>query len=140
MKLYYPAIFIEYNGEYTVEFPDLPGCVTQGESFDEAYEMAEDAACGWILSSIEDNEEVPSPSDRNAVNPAEGFVNYVALDIDAYSRQYGTKTVKKTLSIPEWLNVLAERQNVNFSQELKNALIIRVGLTLEQTQSAQITR
>lgn len=129
MKLYYPAIFIIYGTSYTVEFPDLPGCVTQGDSLEEAFEMAEDAACGWILTSLEDGEDIPSPSAISKINTKEGFVNYVTLDIGEYAKQYSTKSVKKTLTIPEWLNRLAERQGINFSQELQNALKVRLGLT-----------
>ena len=65
MKLYYPAVFIEHADGYTVEFPDLPGCITQGDTLEEAFEMAEDAACGWILTSIEDDEEIPKPTPMN---------------------------------------------------------------------------
>ncbi|MCQ2498243.1 MAG: type II toxin-antitoxin system HicB family antitoxin [Lachnospiraceae bacterium] len=130
MKLYYPAIFVPYMGSFTVEFPDLPGCVTQGDSLEEAFEMAEDAACGWILTSIEDGEEIPSPSYVGKMDVAEGFINYITLDIDEYAKRHSTKAVKKTLTIPEWLNQLAEQQGINFSRELQNALKVRLGLTL----------
>lgn len=129
MKLYYPAIFIPYNTGYTVEFPDLPGCVTQGDSLEEAFEMAEDVACGWILTSIEDGEDIPSPSGITRLNSEEGFVNYVTLDIGEYAKRNSTRSVKKTLTIPEWLNRLAERQGINFSQELQSALKVRLGLS-----------
>ena len=81
MKLYYPAVFIRDGEGYTVEFPDLPGCVTQGDNFEEAFEMAEDAASGWILTSIEDGEDIPSPSPIQAIECSEGYVNYIPLDI-----------------------------------------------------------
>lgn len=129
MKLYYPAIFVPYMGSFTVEFPDLPGCVTQGDSLEEAFEMAEDVACGWILTSIEDGEEIPSPSYVGKMDVAEGFINYITLDIDEYAKRHSTKAVKKTLTIPEWLNQLAEQQGINFSRELQNALKVRLGLT-----------
>lgn len=129
MKLYYPAIFIRDDDGYTVEFPDLPGCVTQGDNFEEAFEMAQDAASGWILTSIEDGEEVQSPSPIDAIDGNGGYVNYIPLDIDEYAKQYSTKSIKKTLSIPQWLNTLAERAEINFSQELQRALKERLGLT-----------
>lgn len=129
MKLYYPAVFIEHEDGYTVEFPDLPGCITQGDSLEEAFEMAEDAACGWILTSIEDDDELPKPTPINQMTAEEGFVNYVTLDIDEYAKQYSTKSVKKTLTIPEWLNRLAEKAEINFSQELQFALKKKLGLT-----------
>lgn len=82
MKLYYPAIFIINEYGYTIEFPDLPGCVTQGDTIEEAFEMAEDAASGWILTSIEDNEEVPPPSPAGSIDSSLGCVVYIQLDID----------------------------------------------------------
>ena len=128
MKLYYPALFIQYNDGFTIEFPDLPGCVTQGDSLEDAFAMVADAACGWILTSIEDGEDIPSPSNIQNIKVDEGFVNYVMLDIDEYAKRYSTKAVKKTLTIPQWLNQLAERQGVNFSQELQDALKVCLGL------------
>lgn len=139
MKLYFPAIFIQHEGSYTVEFPDLPGCVTQGDSLEEAFEMAEDAACGWILTSIEDDEEIPSPTPINKVDAKEGFANYVTLDIGEYAKQYSTKSVKKTLTIPEWLNCLAEKAGINFSQELQYALKQKLGLTATFLQEEKPT-
>lgn len=136
MKLYYPAIFIRDEDGYTIEFPDLPGCITQGDTFEEAFEMAEDAASGWILTSIEDGEEVPPPSPINAMTVAEGHVSYIPLDIDEYAKKYSTKSVKKTLTIPEWLNTMAEKAGINFSHELQRAVKERLGLTanpLEET-------
>lgn len=129
MKLYYPAIFIAYEKGYTVTFPDLPGCVTQGDSLEEAFEMAEDAACGWILTTIEDDEDVPSPSLINRLDVEEGFSTFVVLDIGEYAKQHSTKAIKKTLTIPEWLNTLAEHEGINFSKELQNALKVRLGLS-----------
>lgn len=130
MKLYYPAIFMPYENGFTVEFPDLHGCVTQGDSLEEAFEMAVDAACGWILTSVEDGENVPSPSAINSIEVSDGFVNYISLNIEEYAKQYSTKAVKKTLTIPQWLNCLAERRGINFSQELQYALKERLGLTV----------
>lgn len=129
MKLYYPAIFIRDGESYTVEFPDLPGCITQGDSFEEAFEMAEDAASGWILTSIEDGEDIPSPSSLNTLHSEQGHVNYIPLDISEYAKMYSTKAIKKTLTIPEWLNTLAEKAGINFSQELQSALKTKLGLS-----------
>ncbi len=124
MKLIYPAYFSAFDeGKgYTVEFPDLPGCITQGDNLAEAFEMAEDAAAGWILTSIEDCEELPKPS-KNLQNDEYTFVNFILIDIDEYAKKYSTKSVKKTLTIPQWLNTLAEKENVNFSQILQKAIV-----------------
>ncbi|MDR0220870.1 MAG: type II toxin-antitoxin system HicB family antitoxin [Lachnospiraceae bacterium] len=125
MKLVYPVCFYpEDNGGYSVDVPDLLGCVTQGDSLADAMEMAVDAACGWILSSLEDAEEIPKPSKLEDIKPEyeNGIVNYVMLDIDSYAEKYGNKAIRKNLTIPAWLNTIAEKHNVNYSRVLQNAL------------------
>ena len=126
-KLVYPACFYaaEENEEgYTVVFPDLPGAVTEGDTLEEAIEMAIDCASGWILSSIEAGEEIPTPSKikKIKIGKKEGFVTYIILDIDEYSKLHGNKSVKKTVTLPSYLNTLAERANINFSEVLQDGL------------------
>lgn len=125
MKLVYPALFSpweEGNG-YTVEFPDLPGCVTEGKTLAEAIDMAEDAASGWVLGELEDGKPIPSASSPASVSTADGeFVSAVVLDMDAYAEKYGNKAVRKNLTIPAWLNTFAEKQQINFSKVLTDAL------------------
>ena len=126
MKLIYPAIFTPLSNNpsgYCVEVPDLPGCVTQGDNIEMAIEMAEDAASGWILTSIEDGEEIPKPSNLGSVVCEAGsFVNYLSLDMEEYAKKCSVKSVKKTLTIPQWLNTAAEKDGINFSQVLQSAL------------------
>lgn len=132
MKLVYPACFYPCEeGGYTVIFPDLPGCVTEGDTLSEAMDMAVDAASGWLLDSIENNEQIPQASDIKSIVADEyenGFVSLVSIDLDEYSKKYGDKAVKKTLTIPQWLNTLAERKGVNFSQILQTALKEHLGI------------
>ncbi len=126
MKLVYEAIFTPFeNGNgFTVEVPDLPGCVTEGDSLAEAIEMGQDAASGWILGELEDGNSFPSPSDYSSIVVPEGsFPNYLVLDIDAYSERYGNKSVRKNITIPAWLNTYGEKNNVNFSKVLTEALL-----------------
>ena len=129
MKLVYPANFYyeEYGG-YSVEIPDLLGCVTQGENLEEAMEMAQDAALGWILTAIEAEEEIPKPSQIEQIKLEEnGFKTLLLLDIDQYTEKYGTKkSIKKTLTIPEWLNKRAEKIGINFSQVLQESLLNKI--------------
>lgn len=129
MKLIYPAIFYPFEDSkvkgFTVEFPDLPGCVTEGNSLSEALEMAVDAAGGWILSDLEDNKDIPGPSPIHSIKPdnENGFVNLVLIDMDRYSERFSSKCIRKNLTIPQWLNTRAEKANVNFSQVLQKALL-----------------
>ncbi len=128
MKVVYPACFYEdeENGGYTVVFPDLPGCITQGETLEESIEMAEDAALGWLLDSLEENEELPTPSKVNDIKleNKKGFINLLLLDLAAYSEKYSSnRYVKKTLTVPYWLNEIAEKKGINFSKTLQEALL-----------------
>ena len=125
MKLVYPACFYqdEETGNYTVEVPDLPGCVTGASTLPDAVLMAEDAASGWVLGELEDGNPVPAASSIQSIVPDEGgFVSLLTLDMDSYSEKYGKKAVRKNLTIPAWLNTFAERQRINFSQVLTDAL------------------
>jgi predicted RNase H-like HicB family nuclease len=131
MKLIYPACFYPCEeGGYTVIFPDLPGCVTEGDTLSEAMDMAVDAASGWLLDSVEKNEQIPRASDIKSIVADEyenGFVSLISIDLDDYSKKYGNKAVKKTLTIPQWLNTVAEREGINFSNILQTALKERLG-------------
>ncbi|MGL5434371.1 MAG: type II toxin-antitoxin system HicB family antitoxin [Lachnospiraceae bacterium] len=126
MKLVYPAIFTPYedgSGGYAVEFPDLPGCVTGGDDMAEAIFMAEDAASGWVLTELEDGNKAPEATQLQSIQLEPGqFTNLVALDMDAYTAKYGSKAVKKTLTIPAWLNTYAEDNNISCSAVLQEAL------------------
>ena len=126
-KLLYPAVFKPFSdnsGGYVVEFPDLPGCVTEGKTLEDAIEMGMDAACGWILGELEDGEQIPKASEYKNVIVEEGaMVNMLLLDIDSYAEQYGENAVRKNLTIPAWLNTYAEKNHINFSKVLQDALL-----------------
>ena len=125
MKLVYPAVFspcLEKNG-YTVTVPDLPGCVTEGDSLADAILMAEDAASGWVLDELEEGNPAPKASAPESIALEAGeFISLLALDMDSYAEKYGEKAVRKNLTIPAWLNTFAQKQHVNFSQVLTDAL------------------
>ena len=132
MKLIYPAIFTpcEVNDGYSVVVPDLPGCVTEGDSLISAIDMAVDAASGWILGELEDGNAYPGPSDyKDIVAPEGSFVNLIVLDMDSYSEKYGNKAVRKNITIPAWLNTYGEKNNVNFSKVLTDALLVQASST-----------
>ena len=128
MKLVYPAIFtpcIERKG-YTVVVPDLPGCVTEGQDLLDAIEMGVDAASGWILGELEEGNNIPTPTLRKEdikLEEADSFISMLVLDMDAYAEKYGEKTVRKNISIPAWLNTYGEKNNINFSRVLQEALL-----------------
>lgn len=125
MKLVYPAIFtlcLEKEG-YTVVVPDLPGCVTEGDSLVHAIEMGIDAASGWVLGELEDGNSLPEPSEHNAIEvDANSFINLLVLDMDSYMEKYGSRSVRKNVTIPAWLDTYAEKHNVNYSRLLQEAI------------------
>lgn len=125
MKLVYPACFYQdqETGNYTVEVPDLPGCVSGGPTLADAILMAEDAASGWVLDELETGKNAPAASPIGDIHPdTGGFVSLLTLDMDAYAEKFGDKAVRKNLTIPAWLNTFGETHNVNFSQVLQDAL------------------
>jgi len=126
MQLTYPAIFYSWEDGpgYTVEVPDLPGCVSEGDTLAEAIVMGTDAASGWVLDELEDGKSAPKASPIGAIQPDPGgFVSMLVLDMDAYAEKYGNKAVRKNLTIPAWLNTFAEAKQVNFSKVLQDSLM-----------------
>ncbi len=115
----YPAIFHEEDG-YWVEFPDLHGCVTEGNTIEEAMSMAQEALGLWLVSQMEMGNELPSPSGITDIHADDGIVTYVSTDVDAYRRD--TRAVRKMLSIPAWLAKEAEAKNISLSKVLQDAL------------------
>jgi predicted RNase H-like HicB family nuclease len=124
MKTAYPAIVHEEEGAYWVEFPDLEGCFSDGETLPDAIANASDALGGYLCSAMDRNITVPEASDIKKVDAKDGIVTIVITDPLAYKRS--TKSVKKTLTIPEWLNDEAEKRHVNFSSVLQKALLAMI--------------
>ena len=128
MHLVYPAVFYpdDESPSYAVVVPDLPGCVSGGSSLAEAIAMGEDAASGWILSELEDGKAIPAASRMEDIHPdpeiGEGFVSLLALDMDTYAAKYGSKSIRKNLTLPAWLNTFAEAKGLNVSKVLQDAL------------------
>jgi predicted RNase H-like HicB family nuclease len=123
-KYVYPAIFTkEDDGKYSVLFPDIENCYTGGDDMADALEMAEDVLCLMLYDMEKDGKTIPAPSDCKAVKVKKGdIVSLVRCDTEFYRRYYENKSVKKTLTIPMWLNERAERANINFSGILQDAL------------------
>jgi len=126
MRLVYPAVFTEEDGCYIVEFPDLEGCQTFADTLDEALEYAEEALTGYLLTLLEAEEIPAKPTEIKKVNPQDGFVSLISANISSYRE---TKAVKKTLTIPTWLNNMAVDRGINFSEALKEALIGKIGIS-----------
>ena len=124
MKYIYPVIFRPAeNGYYAINVPNLPGCLTQGKSLQDAFDMVQDAIALWICDAEDNNESIPSPSNiHEIVRDEVEFVSLISVDTTEYRAIIDNKAVKKTLTIPSWLNRAAEKQHLNFSQILQEAL------------------
>ncbi|MCD8198199.1 MAG: type II toxin-antitoxin system HicB family antitoxin [Lachnospiraceae bacterium] len=123
-KYAYPAVFTpEDDGGYSIVFPDLEGCYTCGDDMADGLMMAEDVLALVLYGYESDGRAIPAPSAMADITLNSGeFVNFIACDTLAYRKMYNNKSVKKTLSIPEWLNEAASEAGVNFSQVLQDAL------------------
>ena len=131
-KLFYPAIFhVADEGGFWITFPDLPECMTQGDNMQEAYEMVADALGLALTSREEEIQEIPSPSDINHIKlNSDEYCVIIEFDMLAYKKRTNSKAVKKTLTIPEWLNEEAMTLGINFSQVLQEALMQKIGTKL----------
>jgi len=123
-KYVYPAIFTpEQDGSFTVNFPDFESCYTSAESLADAIVMAEDVLCLVLYDMEEAGREIPKASDLKMVQAGENeFTTLIRCDTIEYRKFFNNKAVKKTLTIPAWLNTMAERKGINFSMVLQQAL------------------
>ena len=139
MNYVYPAVFYEEEGKISVIFPDLGNLATFGDNVADAMRMAQDACGLHLFTALRDGDPLPAPSSLGEINPAailkdfemesaagSAFVNMVLVDMTEYARQHSDKAVKKTLSIPMWLNTLCEEKSINFSKVLQDALLTKV--------------
>ena len=122
-KYAYPAIFTKEASGYFVDFPDIKPCYTEGKTLEEAVIMAKDVLESCIEFALERNEPLPPPSDIDSLSGDKLML--IVADIENIKSQ--TRYVKKTLSIPYWLNVAAEKEHLNFSGVLQEALKEKLG-------------
>lgn len=139
MRSIYPACFYREEEGYSVVFPDLDYLSTQGESLEDAFDAAVDCLASYLYHAKRNGDAIPAPSDLRdvdvmavsmALNPdlpiGEAFANMVSVDANAYAKLYLEKAVRKTLTIPAWLNDAAIECGINFSQTLQEALEAKV--------------
>jgi len=118
-KMIYPAIFYKEDESYWVEFPDLEGCQSFGATLEEIHENAKEALAAYLVTLLEQKRTLATPTDIYEIKPPENaFVSLVDADLIKKSQ-----AVKKTLTIPSWLNEMAESNHINFSKVLQEALM-----------------
>ena len=124
MKLYYPMIFCkEQEGGFSVYSPDIRGCNTQGDTLEEAVTMAKEAIGICLEDAIINGDPLPQASDPDTIQTGvDERIVFVEFDPADYMKKRDTRAVKKTLTIPAWMNTAAEKAGINFSAVLQNAL------------------
>lgn len=134
----YPACFFKEDSEkYSVIFPDLNWLSTCGNTLNEAMSMAVDCLAGYLYNCQKDGESLPEASSIKNINLEniakelelhfeDAFINMVSVDVSAYAKDHFEHSVKKTLTIPAWLNKAALEKGINFSQVLQEALISKI--------------
>ena len=129
-KYIYPAIFTkEDDGGYSVVFPDLESCYTCGDTLEQAMDMAEDCLALVLYGYETDQKEIPTASSIDSISTSsDEFVSLIKCYTLSYRKQYSSKAVKKTLTIPEWMNDEGMRAGINFSQLLQDALMQKIGI------------
>lgn len=136
MFVNYPALFLKEkdSNAYTVVFPDLQGCISCGDDLNESLKMAQDALGAYLFeyytkpdlipkaSNLKDIEITLDEDDKEYISYEDSFKNYVSLDLTDYVKKSSNKNVKKTLTIPSYLNEAGIENNINFSLVLQEAL------------------
>ena len=142
MKVIYPVCIFQTKDEYMVFVPDLNTNNTSGKTLEEALTMAQDLIATYILEDLEEvgRNEIPKQSKIENINIKEiqkyweiddediisSFKTLVIVDLDEFLQKWSNKSVRKNLTIPQWLNTKAEALNINFSQVLPEALIQKI--------------
>jgi len=121
MQYVYPVILYPDDGKIGVTVPDLKGCHTFGDDIANALIMAKDAIEGWLCHTEDEGLEIPIAS-KTLLVEANETMTLVLADTDEYRKANDDRAVKKTLSIPSWLNHQAEKANAPFSQILQQGL------------------
>ncbi|KJE29207.1 hypothetical protein LG52_2269 [Geobacillus kaustophilus] len=126
----YPAIFDYGSDGISVEFPDLLGCFTCGDTEEEAFKMAKEAMALHLYGLEQENEEIPQPSKVSEIQTENNqVIVFIEVWMPPFRHEMENKAVKKTLTIPKWLDDLAREHNVNYSQILQEALKKHLGAT-----------
>lgn len=127
----YPAflLFDAESGKVCVRFPDLPGCNTFGDDYEDALVSAKDALGGHLLCMEEDGDVIPAPTPIDKLSPEEGeIITLVSVRMDIIRAQEANKSISKNVTIPNWLNQMATEADINFSSTLQDALKEKLGV------------
>lgn len=129
----FPAFFYYDDDGISIEFPDLPGCLPCAQTSEEAFRNAKEALGLHLFGMEQDGDVIPEPTPVRELKPEDGAViTMVEVFMPSVRDRINNKVVKKTLTLPSWLNREAEAANVNFSLVLQEGLKRYLGKTAEQ--------
>lgn len=129
----FPAFFYYDEDGISIEFPDLPGCLPCAQTSEEAFRNAKEALGLHLFGMEQDGDIIPDPTPVRELHPEDGAViTMVEVFMPSVRDRINNKVVKKTLTLPSWLNREAEAANVNFSLVLQEGLKRYLGKTAEQ--------
>jgi len=124
MKLIYPA-YVTHTEEkdgYAVTMPDID-CMTEAGTISEAITRSIETASEILMKELENGNPIPKPTPVELLKPVQdGFVTMLMMDMGAYTTKAGSGLVKKSLSIPRWLNSFAESRKIDYSELIQNVL------------------
>ncbi|MDU2897804.1 type II toxin-antitoxin system HicB family antitoxin [Finegoldia magna] len=115
----YPAIFHKEEDSYWVEFPEFGGG-TEGDNIEEAMVNAHQMLESVLATFIDEDIPLPKPSDITKIKVEDGFTSMIQVDPTLFIKN--NKTIRKNVTVPEWLVRLYDRQNINYSEVLTTAL------------------
>ena len=126
MKYFYTALLrpmLDGTGYYA-EIPDLPGCVTSGKDFHDAVSQITDAANGWLVVAEDEGLPIPVPTPQRELNTnADSLLTIIESDTIRYRAETDTRAVRKNVSLPAWMILLADKLNINCSKVLQEGLL-----------------
>ena len=129
MKYVSPALFAKEDESIIVTFPDLEDTFTDGTTMQEAFENAEDVLNLMLWNREEEKDDIPMPSSPEQITVPQGAtLAMIKADTLAYRKLHDTKTIRRSITIPSWLDTLARERNINFSQLMQNAIRRECGI------------
>lgn len=129
MNIYYTVLVKPYDEGFLTRVPDVPGCVTGGQTLDEAIAMTRDALCGCLCVYEDEGVELPPRCSPSELTPEIGeFAVMVGVDLLRWRMENDTRAVRKNVSMPAWMASMADQRGLNCSQVLQEALRQRLGV------------
>lgn len=130
MKYIYTATFTpsDDGNKFYARVPDLPGCITTGSDLIDAINQITDAASAWLVVAEDEGMQIPDPTPQEQLErPNRSEVSIIAIDTIAYRAATDTKSVRKNVSLPQWMAVMADKRGINCSQVLQEGLLAKLG-------------